>query len=138
MKLKRTDGDALTVDVEETADTAFDTHRAQILNIYRLKPARSHVWSNFGSHSHYINKVLDNNCAQFGGSFTSLGPNTAAPVLTAAVIKKFGVLQVLPCGIRREAHCQSCPSNLSTKRRNKLNPRGPLMLSSPLTRIWLN
>jgi hypothetical protein len=49
-----------------------------------------------GSHSHYINKLLDNNCAQLQASVTSLGPNTTGLILTSAVAKKFwAVLAVL-------------------------------------------
>ena len=95
VKLKRTDGDALTVDVEK--DGRYCIRYPPGSDIERLSFEAGEITCverTSGSHSHYINKVLDNNCAQFGGSFTSLGPNTAAPVLTAAVIKKFGVLQV--------------------------------------------
>jgi hypothetical protein len=48
-----------------------------------------------GSRSHYINKVLDNNCAQGRASVTLVGSNTTAAILTSAVAKKFWMLQAV-------------------------------------------
>jgi hypothetical protein len=138
VKLKRTDGDALTVDAEK--DGRYCIRYPSGSDIERLSFEAGEITcveQISGSYSHYINKVLDNNCAQFGGYFTSLGPNTAAPVLTAAVIKKFGVLQVVlwnTSGGTLQIVCFQFEHQTAKQAQSA----GAFDVIAPLTRIWLN
>jgi hypothetical protein len=93
VKLTRNGGDALTVDVEK--DGRYCIRYPSGPDIARLSFEAGEtacVERISGSHSHYINKLLDNSCAQLQASVTSLGPNTTGLILTSAVAKKFWVV----------------------------------------------
>lgn len=95
VKLKRNGGDTLIVDADK--EGRYCIRYPSGSDIARLSFEDGEITcvdQISGTSSHYINKVLDNDCALLRATGTELGPNTAAIILTSAVAKKFRVWQV--------------------------------------------